>query len=111
ERGGPAPRSGRARNDGRGRRRRRRPMKAPAFTLGVEEEYLVVDRTTRDLVEDLPATMLTQCKSRIDGQQVKPEFMRAQIEIGTRICNSLAEVRDSLTVLRGAVIDVADEHG
>ncbi|MFO7286942.1 MAG: carboxylate-amine ligase [Gammaproteobacteria bacterium] len=86
-------------------------MKAPAFTLGVEEEYLVVDRTTRDLVEDLPATMLTQCKSRIDGQQVKPEFMRAQIEIGTRICNSLAEVRDSLTVLRGAVIDVADEHG
>jgi len=86
-------------------------MKAPSFTLGVEEEYLLVDRATRDLVDKMPAAMLQECKARIDGQQVKPEFMRAQIEIGTRICRDLAEVRESLTVLRGAVIDVADEHG
>jgi len=86
-------------------------MKEPSFTLGVEEEYLLVDRETRDLVEKMPTPMLEQCASRIDGQQVTPEFMRSQIEIGTRICRSIAEVRESLAVLRGAVIDVADEHG
>ncbi|HEX7080845.1 MAG TPA: carboxylate-amine ligase [Gammaproteobacteria bacterium] len=86
-------------------------MKEPSFTLGVEEEYLLVDRETRDLVERMPRAMLKECGARIEGQQVKPEFMRSQIEIGTRVCKTLAEVRDSLTVLRGAVIDVAAEHG
>jgi glutamate---cysteine ligase / carboxylate-amine ligase len=86
-------------------------MKEPTFTLGVEEEYLLVDRKTRDLVEKMPREMLKQCESRIEGQQVKPEFMRSQIEIGTRICRNVAEVREALTVLRGAVIDVAEEHG
>ncbi|HEX6994230.1 MAG TPA: carboxylate-amine ligase [Gammaproteobacteria bacterium] len=86
-------------------------MKEPSFTLGVEEEYLLVDRKTRDLVQTMPAPMLEQCAARIEGQQVKPEFMRSQIEIGTRICRSIAEVRDSLAVLRGAVVGVADEHG
>src|SRR5690606_2659586 len=106
-----APRGpGRARRCGRGRRRRA-PMKAPSFTLGVEGEYLAVDGARRALVDKMPSEMLDECKARIDGQQVKPEFMRAQIEIGTRICRDLAEVRESLTVLRGAVIDVADEHG
>jgi len=86
-------------------------MKEPSFTLGVEEEYLLVDVETRDLVARMPRAMLKQCEARCDGQQVKPEFMRSQIEIGTRVCRNVAEVRESLTVLRGAVIDVAREHG
>src|SRR5690606_28118179 len=119
-RDGRGPRRGAASPAHRARRRRearglRRDgsaaMKEPSFTLGVEEEYLLVDRRTRDLVEKMPAPMLEQCEARIEGQQVKPEFMRSQIEIGTRICRSVAEVRDSLEVLRGAVVDVADEHG
>jgi len=86
-------------------------MKEPSFTLGVEEEYLLVDCKTRDLVEKMPEPMLAQCETRIAGHQVKPEFMRSQIEVGTRICKTIGEVRDSLAVLRGAVVDVADEHG
>jgi glutamate---cysteine ligase / carboxylate-amine ligase len=85
-------------------------MKEPSFTLGVEEEYLLVDRDTRDLVAKMPREMLKQCEALADGQQVKPEYLRSQIEIGTRICSNLGDVRQSLTVLRGAVIDVAAKH-
>lgn len=86
-------------------------MQPPAFTIGVEEEYLVVDRESGDLVEKLPASMLEQCEALAEGQQVCPEFLRSQIEVGTRICHNAAEVRQSLSVLRRAVIDVAARHG
>ena len=86
-------------------------MKEPSFTLGVEEEYLLVDPETGELVEKLPAQMLEQCEALAEGQQVKPEFLRSQIEIGTRICRNVGEVRDSLKELRLAVIEVARRHG
>ena len=85
-------------------------MKTPSFTLGVEEEYLLVDRDTRNLVAKMPRAMLKQCEALAAGHQVKPEFLRSQIEIGTRICRNVAEVRESLKLLRGAVIDVAASH-
>ncbi len=86
-------------------------MIEPTFTIGVEEEYLLVDRKSRDLVQSMPESMLHECEELAQGQQVNPEFLRSQIEIGTRICKNIGEVRDSLRVLRRAVIDVADRHG
>jgi len=86
-------------------------MREPSFTIGVEEEYLLVDRRSRDLVPKMPPQMLAQCAALADGQQVKPEFLRSQIETGTRVCRNVGEVRESLRVLRKAVIDVADEYG
>jgi carboxylate-amine ligase len=86
-------------------------MKAPSLTIGVEEEYLLVDPASGDLVEKLPEQMLEQCEALAEGQQVTPEFLRSQIEIGTRICHNIAEVRNSLKVLRKAVIEVARHHG
>jgi glutamate---cysteine ligase / carboxylate-amine ligase len=85
-------------------------MPEPAFTVGVEEEYLLVDRKTRDLVEDLPPEMMVECERRLAGQ-VTPEFLRSQIEVGTRVCTSLAEVRADLSRLRRTVAEVAAEHG
>ncbi len=85
--------------------------KEPSFTIGIEEEYLLVDRDSRDLVVRMPATMLEQCEALAEGQQVKPEFLRSQIEVGTRVCSSIAEARQSLKVLRQAVVSVADTHG
>src|SRR5690606_725900 len=58
-----------------------------------------------------PRPLLEQCAARASGQQVKPEFLRAQIEIGTRICRDIGEARASLHALRRAVIDGAAEHG
>lgn len=82
----------------------------PTFSIGVEEEYLMVDRETRDLVADPPATIMEECENQLHGQ-VSPEFMRAQIEIGTRVCRSIQEVRWDLARLREAVVKVTGEHG
>ena len=82
----------------------------PPFTIGIEEEYLFVDRETRDLAVDPPASMIADCESRLTGQ-VSPEFLKAQIEVETRVCNSVAEARADLAHLRETVAEVADNHG
>ena len=71
-------------------------MKEPTLTLGVEEEYLVVEPETGELIESLPESMLAECEALAGGQQVTPEYLRSQIEIGTRVCRNIAEVRESL---------------
>src|SRR6056297_907867 len=85
-------------------------MKEPAFTIGIEEEYLLVDRETRGLADDPPTAMLDECEKRCKGQ-VSPEFMRSQIEVGTRVCRNIREARRDLSRLRRVITDVADEHG
>ena len=82
----------------------------PPFTIGIEEEYLLVDRKTRDVAADPPEEMLEQCQSRAPGQ-ITPEFLRAQIEIGTKVCNSVSEARADLARLRGCIATTADEYG
>ena len=86
-------------------------MREPRFTLGIEEEYLVVDKSTRELVKDLPSELIAQCEALSEGQQVKPEFLRSQIEIGTRVCDTVADARESLGILRRSVIDATAAHG
>lgn len=81
----------------------------PSFTIGIEEEYLLVDKKTRALAVDPPDGMLRKCERLCKGQ-VSPEFLRAQIEIGTRICHTLEEARWELTRLRKVIVDVANEH-
>ncbi len=86
-------------------------MQKPSFTLGIEEEYLLVDRDSRDLVTTMPASMLEECADRCRDQQVSPELLRSQIEVGTRVCNNMAEARQSLSELRNVVAEVAASHG
>src|SRR5665213_1546435 len=84
---------------------------APAtFTIGLEEEYLLVDRETRDLVVDPPAGLMADCKARL-GKQVSPEFFRCQIEVGTRVAASLTDARADLAHLRGTIAAAASEYG
>ncbi len=85
-------------------------MKRPSFTVGVEEEYKIVDLETRDLVRDLPAGMLDEIAERAEGQ-VGPEFMRSQIEVGTIVCDDVKQLRAELARLRSNVADVANRHG
>ena len=82
----------------------------PAFTLGVEEEYLLVDLESRDLVSDPLAQLMQEC-SRLLQEHVSPELMRAQIEVGTPVCHSLSEVRDNLKRLRGTIAEVSSRFG
>ena len=82
----------------------------PTFTVGIEEEYLLVDRRTRNLASDPPDSMLAECEARIKDL-VKPEFMKSQIEVGTRVCKTVAAAREDLAWLRRTVAEVADRHG
>jgi len=82
----------------------------PEFTLGIEEEYFLVDRATRDVVGDPPPEMLRECEALLAGQ-VSPEFLRSQIEVGTRVCASLAEAHSDLRQLRATVAGVAVRYG
>lgn len=86
-------------------------MREPTFTLGIEEEYLLVDRESRDLVTTMPSSLLEECAARCEGQQVSPELLRAQIEVGTKVCSNMAEAREALGLLRKAVVEVAATHG
>ncbi len=82
----------------------------PQFTLGIEEEYLLVDKETRRLVVDPPESLLSECKELL-GNQVTNELLRSQIEIGTKICNNIQEAREDLGKLRKHVIEVTGQHG
>ncbi len=82
----------------------------PSFTLGIEEEYLLVDSKTMDLVSDPPPTIMEECRRRTRWQ-VTPELLRSQIEVGTQVCKTIAEARDDLARLRGIVIEEAGKEG
>ncbi|MFQ5568595.1 MAG: carboxylate-amine ligase [Rhodothermales bacterium] len=85
-------------------------LKEPSFSIGIEEEYLLVDRETGDLIREVPPTMLPECESLLEGQ-VTPEFFQSQIEVGTRVCTSLQGARHDLARLRKTVSYVAERHG
>ena len=83
--------------------------KGPAFTIGVEEEYLLVDRDTRSLIIDPPERLMSECEERCGGQATA-ELLRSQVEIGTKVCNSVQQAREELKRLRKTVADVAAEY-
>ncbi len=82
----------------------------PPFTVGIEEEYLLVDLETRDLDDDPPHDLLDECHA-LGGGQVTPEFLRSQIEVGTRVSRTVPEAIVDLKRLRKIVVDVAGRHG
>ena len=84
-------------------------MSDPDFTIGIEEEYLLVDRDSLDLAEP-PEALLEECLSDIEGQ-VSPEFLQCQIEIGTKVCATIGEAREDLRRLRASVAKHAANHG
>ena len=85
-------------------------IERPAFTIGIEEEYLVVDRETRDLIKSPPPEMW-KALGEVLGSQVTPEFLKAQIEVGTKVCANVSEARNDLASLRLALSEVVSEYG
>jgi carboxylate-amine ligase len=81
----------------------------PSFTLGIEEEYLLVDAETFDLVE-APAELMQKCLNEL-GKKVSPEFLRCQIEVGTGVCATVAEAREDLAHLRRTVRALCRGYG
>ena len=81
----------------------------PTFTFGIEEEYHLVDQSTRDLAS-APPELIEMGVARL-GDRVSPEFLRSQIEIGTPVMTSFADARAELQRLRGEIGRLAAEHG
>ena len=82
----------------------------PSFTLGIEEEYLLVDLESRDVVTEPPAGLLQDCE-RLIPDLVRAEFLTSQIEVGTRVCQTVREARDQLAWLRRSVSEAARARG
>ena len=79
------------------------------FTIGVEEEYQIVDPRTRELRQK--AGSVLKSARAVVGSEVSNELFESQIEIGTPVCRSLAEVRAELIRLRKALIAAAGRSG
>lgn len=78
------------------------------FTLGIEEEYLLVARDSLELAE-APAALMEACQADFEGQ-VSPEFLQCQIEVGTRPHVNISSAREDLKRLRSCVSKRAAEH-
>ena len=81
-----------------------------SLSVGIEEEYLLVDLETRDLARDPPDAFMQACQ-RILGEQVTPEFLRCQIEVGTKVCRTVSEAGAELAFLRRTIASEARRHG
>ena len=82
-----------------------------AITLGVEEEFFLVDPESRDLLADPDEGIFETCERTSGPHKVVREFLRSQIETNTRVCNAVADVREALRETRRLVIAAAEAHG
>lgn len=86
------------------------PIPNPPLTLGVEEEYQIIDPVSRDLHSYI-SELLSQDQKRTKKLDLKPELMQSQVEVGSQICRNIKEVRQELIRLRRAVCQMAEENG
>jgi glutamate---cysteine ligase / carboxylate-amine ligase len=85
-------------------------FKDPTFSIGIEEEYLLVDLATRDLVQEMPAELFQAAEQALRGQ-VAREFLKSQIEVETRVHTSARAAGEELRNLRAIVAKLAREYG
>jgi carboxylate-amine ligase len=83
-------------------------MKAPSLTLGIEEEYQIIDPETRELKSYI-TEILSGDSMILD--EVKPELHQSMVEIGSKVCRAPSDLRAELVRLRGLVMDLAGKNG
>jgi glutamate---cysteine ligase / carboxylate-amine ligase len=84
--------------------------KSDPYTLGVEEEYMLLDSETFDLVQHVDTILAEMGGDELEAR-VNPELMQSVIEIATPVCRTAADVDQELRKLRGYVVDVANRNG
>ena len=84
-------------------------MKAPSLTIGIEEEYQIIDPETRELRSYI--TQILEEGRLILREQVKPELHQSMVEVGTKVCHRPIEVRAELVRLRRLVMELAARQG
>ncbi len=84
-------------------------MSLPTLTIGIEEEYQIIDPDTGELTSYVQE--LLEQGRWILQDQIKPELMQSQLEVGTHICRNVKEARQELVRLRRSVSELTDRNG
>ncbi len=79
------------------------------FTLGIEEEFQIVDPVTRELKSHV-SEILDEGKLLL-GEKIKPEMIQSMIEVGTGVCANIQEAREDITQLRCIISSLARQKG
>lgn len=82
--------------------------KLPIFTLGIEEEYQIIDPETRDLKSHL--SKIVDGAKLILNEQVKAELHQSAVEVGTTICKNVTEAEKEIKFLRSKIVELADNQ-
>lgn len=80
------------------------------YTLGVEEEYMLLDDQTFDLVQHIESVLAATSGHELESQ-INTELMQSVLEIATPVCASAGDVMRELCQLRGYVTNLAHERG
>lgn len=84
-------------------------MITPSFSLGIEEEYQIIDPVTGELKSYI--TEMLDAGKLILKEQVKAELHQSIVEVGTKVCRTPAEVRAEIVRLRRGVMELAARNG
>jgi glutamate---cysteine ligase / carboxylate-amine ligase len=84
-------------------------MKPPSLTIGIEEEYQIIDPQTRELRSYI--SEILEEGRLILREQVKPELHQAMVEVGSLVCSTPAELKTELIRLRRTIIELAGKNG
>jgi glutamate---cysteine ligase / carboxylate-amine ligase len=84
--------------------------KSDPYTLGVEEEYMLLDTESFDLVQHVDTILSATAGSEFETQ-IAPELMQSVLEIATPVCTTAGDVMRELSTLRAYVRDVGRAHG
>jgi len=82
---------------------------AHRFTIGVEEEFQIIDPATCELRSHV-SQLISQASPDI-AEQVKPELHQSIVETGTRICDSVSDLRIEMHRTRGELVAAAERAG
>ncbi|HZO98331.1 MAG TPA: carboxylate-amine ligase [Gaiellaceae bacterium] len=81
------------------------------YTLGVEEEYMLLDPETWDLVQHVDSMLARVSDEGRFEARINPELMQSVLEITTPVCRTAGEVSESLRALRSYVAEIARKEG
>ncbi len=84
-------------------------MGLPKLTIGIEEEYQIIDPESRELTSYVQE--LLNRGRVVLADQIKTEFLQSQVEVGSRICQDVKEARQELVRLRRSLFELTEAHG
>ncbi len=84
-------------------------MERPSLTLGIEEEYQIVDPETRELRAHI-TNLIDGDRMILIEREVKPELHQSMVELGTPVCHTVEQAKEELIKQRKFICDLAENR-